>query len=61
MKNKKVILTVPLIVILVLSAYITCGVLDDMFRATRRIVTLYWVTFMLTLTPLFYYDNVRDK
>ena len=61
MKNKKVILTVPLIVILVLSAYITCGVLDDMFRATRRIVTLYWVTFMLTLTPLFYYDNVREK
>ena len=52
LKAEKKVSMIPFVVLLVLSAFITCGILDDMFRATRRIVTLYWVVFMLPLTPL---------
>ena len=57
MRNEKKLLIVPCVVLLVVFTYITCGILDDMFRATRRIVTLYWVTFVLMLTPLVNYDK----
>ena len=57
MQKKKKLLVVPFIVLLVVFTYMTCGILDDMFRATRRIVTLYWVTFTLVLTPLINYNK----
>ncbi len=57
MKKQGKLLIVPFVVLLVILAYFACGALDDMFRATRRIVTLYWVTFMLMLTPLVDYNE----
>ncbi|WP_307755502.1 O-antigen ligase family protein [uncultured Cloacibacillus sp.] len=52
MKRKNKMSVIPFIVVLVIFTYMSCGMLDDMFRAKRRIVTLYWVSYMLMFTPL---------
>ena len=64
MKEKKQLLIVPFVVLVVISAYITTGMLDDMFRASRRSVSLYWVSFTMMLTPLVSHsanDNIDNK
>lgn len=43
---------IPFVVMLALLAYIVCGILDDMFRSQRTIMTLYLSVFMLMLSPL---------
>ena len=49
-KGHAVHIVIPFVVMLALSAYIVCGMLDDMFRSQRTIMTLYISTFMLMYT-----------
>lgn len=49
-KGRTANIVIPFVVMLALSAYIVCGMLDDMFRSQRTIMTLYISTFMLMYT-----------
>ena len=52
---------VPFIILIAFLAYSVCGVLDDMFRSQRTIMTLYLSVFMLMLSPLAAYLPQNEK